>query len=64
MKLIHIVGIIVLGVAIAVVISMYNNSSQYVSFEGAEEMAIENPNKSYHVVAVLNRDKPALPYPT
>lgn len=60
MKLIHIVGIIVMGVLIAVVISMYNNSSQYVSFEGAEQMAIENPEKSYHVVVELNKEKPML----
>lgn len=58
MKLIHIVGIIVMGVLLAVVISMYNNSSQYVSFEGAETLALENPDKSYHIVAELNRDKP------
>lgn len=58
MKLIHIAGIIVLGVGIALIALMYNNTSQYVSFEGAEKLAIENPNKNYHIVAELNRDKP------
>jgi cytochrome c-type biogenesis protein CcmE len=58
MKAIHIIGIVVLGVAIAVVISMYNNSSEYVSFDYASELAVENPNKKYHIVTVLNEEKP------
>lgn len=60
MKLIHIVGILVLGVAISIVISMYNNSSQYVSFDAAKELALEDPNKTYHVVTVLNQEKPMI----
>ena len=58
MKLVHIAGIVVLGIAIAFIVVMYDNSSQYVSFEGAEKLAMENPNKSYHVVVELNKEKP------
>ena len=58
MKLVHIAGIVILGIAIAIIISTYNNSSQYVSFDGADSLAIENPSRSYKVVAELNKDKP------
>ena len=58
MKGTHIIGIVVLAVAFGIVISTYNNSSQYVSFDGAAELALENPNKTYHVVTELSKNKP------
>lgn len=54
MKKIHIVGIIVIAVAIGVIITSLKNTTSYADFNEA----IENPDKEYHVVGKLNKEKP------
>ncbi|WP_158826257.1 cytochrome c maturation protein CcmE domain-containing protein [Mucilaginibacter lacusdianchii] len=53
MKKSAILGIIVIAVAIAVIISTYSNSSTYGSFKDAEQTKTE-----LHIVGHLNKEKP------
>lgn len=48
----HIIGIIVIAIAIGAIMSTVADSSTYASF--AE--AIDNPGKEYHVVGQLNKE--------
>ena len=54
MKKIHIILIALIAVAIGAILSTYGYASTYEGFD----KAAENPDKEYHVVGVLNRDKP------
>ena len=56
MKKIHILGIIVIAVAIGVIFYSLNNTGSYASF--AE--AAESPSSEFHVVGKLNKDKLAV----
>ena len=56
MKKIHILGIIVIAVAIGVIFYSLNNTGSYASF--AE--AAESPDSEFHVVGKLNKDKLAV----
>jgi cytochrome c-type biogenesis protein CcmE len=53
MKKTYILGIALIGIAIAAIVSMYGDASTYENFE----VAMENPGREFHVVGVLNRDK-------
>jgi len=53
MKKSHIIAIVLIGVAIAAIVSMYGDASTYESFAVAQE----NQGKEYHVVGVLDRKK-------
>ena len=53
MKKIHIIGIIIIAVALAVVVSTISNSSTYAPFK----TAIENEGSTFHVVGKLNKEK-------
>lgn len=53
MKKSHILGIVVIAVMLAVIVSTISNSSTYAPFS----KAIEHEGKSYHVVGTLNREK-------
>jgi cytochrome c-type biogenesis protein CcmE len=53
MKKTHIVGIIVVAVAMAFMIASVNDSSSYADFEEA----FANPGKEYHVVGQLDRTR-------
>jgi cytochrome c-type biogenesis protein CcmE len=57
MKLVHILGIIFIGIALAFVVSLYGNPTKYVSFPEAAKYAAENPDKEYHVVARLDKKR-------
>lgn len=52
MKRTHIIGIIVIALAIGAIMSTLSDSSTYASF--AE--AFDNPGKEYHVVGQLNKE--------
>jgi cytochrome c-type biogenesis protein CcmE len=52
MKRTHIIGIIVIALAIGAIMSTVADSSTYASFE----QAIDNPGKEYHVVGKLNKE--------
>ena len=54
MKKIHIIGIIVIAVALGVIISTISNSSTYAPFSEA----LQHPSSTYHVVGKINKDKP------
>ena len=54
MKKTHIVGIIIIAIAIGALISTLGNTSTYADF--AE--AISNPDTEYHVVGKLAKEKP------
>ena len=53
MKTKYIFGIIIIGVAIAIIISMTGDASSYVSFEEARVLSDKGFKKSIHVVGEL-----------
>lgn len=53
MKKLHIIGLLVIAVAIAVILVSLKNTSTYADF--AE--AISNPDKEYHVVGKLDKSR-------
>lgn len=53
MKKTHIVGLILIAVAIGAIFTAVSSSSTYQTFTAAAN----NPEKEYHVVGVLNKDK-------
>ena len=56
MKKLHIVGIIIIAVAIGVIFVSLKNTSTYADF--TEE--ISNPDKEYHVVGKLDKTQPQI----
>lgn len=56
MKPRFVIMIVLIGVAIAAIISMYGSSSQYVTFETAKA----NPEREYHVIGELVKDSTVL----
>jgi cytochrome c-type biogenesis protein CcmE len=60
MKKIHIVGIVIIAVAIGAILVSLRNTTTYADF--AE--AIANQEKEYHVVGKLNKDMPQMYEPT
>lgn len=56
MKITHIVGLIVIAILIAIVVSMVGNTSQYVDFATAKELAEDNPDEKIHIVGELKKD--------
>ena len=55
MKKSHIFGIIIIGIAISVLISTFGDTSTYVGFEEAREMAENGDNQKIHVVGQLKK---------
>lgn len=58
MKPIHIILIILASIGVASVVSLYGNTTQYVSFPDADKFAKEDPDKEFHVVCKLDKSKP------
>jgi cytochrome c-type biogenesis protein CcmE len=56
MKKIHIVGIIVIAVAIGVIFTSLKNTATYADFNEA----LANPDKEYHVVGKLQKTQPLI----
>jgi cytochrome c-type biogenesis protein CcmE len=56
MKKIHILGIIIIAVAIGAILTTLNSTSTYASF--AE--ATQSPDSEFHVVGKLNKEKEAV----
>lgn len=54
MKKIHIILIVLIAVAIGAIISTYGDASTYEDFT----VAADNQGEEYHVVGVLNKEKP------
>ncbi len=57
MKIGHIIGIVVIAVAIAVIVSTAGDASQYVSFQEAFQLAESGNNTKIHVVGQLKKDQ-------
>lgn len=53
MKKIHIIGIVIIAVAIGAILTTLNSTSTYASFAEAEQ----SPDSEFHVVGKLNKDK-------
>ena len=56
MKTTHIIGIIVVAIAVTVIITTAGNTSSYVTFAEASAMAHNGNNKKIHVVGRLKKD--------
>ncbi|MCS6822611.1 MAG: cytochrome c maturation protein CcmE [Microscillaceae bacterium] len=56
MKVSYIIGIVVIALAIAIIISTTGDASQYVSFAEAQAMAQKGQTTKIHVVGELKRD--------
>ncbi len=56
MKKTHIVGLVVIAVALMIIISTAGDASTYVSFNEAHEMAEKGNNNKIHVVGKLKKD--------
>jgi len=57
MKKTHIIGIVVIAIAVFIVISTAGDASSYVSFKVAKEMASNGKDKKIHVVGQLPKDE-------
>ncbi|EMR02971.1 cytochrome c maturation protein CcmE domain-containing protein [Cesiribacter andamanensis] len=55
MKFSHILGILVIAVAVIIIISTTGDASSYVNFEQAKAMAV-NDSREIHVVGTLKKD--------
>jgi cytochrome c-type biogenesis protein CcmE len=60
MKKLHILGIIVIAVAIGVIFVSLKNTTTYADFTEA----VSNPGKEYHVVGKLDKTQPQVYEPT
>lgn len=56
MKKLHILGIIVIAIAIGVIFVSLKNTSTYADFSEA----ISNPDKEFHVVGKLDKEQPQI----
>lgn len=56
MKKVHIIGIIIIAVAIGAILTTLNNTSTYASFAEAAQA----PDSEFHVVGKFNKDKEAI----
>ena len=56
MKKSSLIGIVVIAIAIAIIISTQSNASSYVSFGEAKEMADNGSSKKIHVVGELKKN--------
>ena len=54
MKKIHIIGIVIIALALAAIVSTISSSSTYASFRVADE----HPGSVFHVVGKLDKSKP------
>jgi cytochrome c-type biogenesis protein CcmE len=56
MKKMHIIGIIIVSVALTIILSTAGDASSYVTFAEAIKMAREGNKKKIHVVGTLKKD--------
>lgn len=57
MKKSHIIGIVVIAVAISVIVSTAGDASNYVSFNEAKSLYTSGADKKIHVVGTLKKDQ-------
>lgn len=56
MKIIHIVGIIVIAIAIGIIVTSASDTSQYVDFATAKSLAQEGDTEEIHVIGNLTKN--------
>ncbi|MFM6947434.1 MAG: cytochrome c maturation protein CcmE [Aquirufa sp.] len=56
MKKTHIVGLVLIAIAIGIILTTTADVSTYVGFDEAEKIAQNDPNQKVHVVGKLKRD--------
>lgn len=56
MKKTHIIGIVIIALAIGIIMSTAGDASVYVSFKEARELAADGNDKKVHVVGRLKKD--------
>ncbi|MDB5258159.1 MAG: hypothetical protein JWM14_2854 [Chitinophagaceae bacterium] len=56
MKVTHIILLLVIAVAIGVIISTSGDASKYVTFDEAQELAVDSPDEKVHVVGKLKKN--------
>ncbi|KAA9331234.1 cytochrome c maturation protein CcmE domain-containing protein [Adhaeribacter soli] len=56
MKKTHIIGIVIIALAIGIIMSTAGDASTYVSFKEAKELAEDGNSKKVHVVGRLKKD--------
>lgn len=56
MKKAHILGIVIIAVAIAVIMSTAGDASSYVTFQEAAQLAADGKSTKVHVVGTLKKD--------
>lgn len=56
MKKSSIIGLVVIAIAVAVIISTSGNASSYVTFDEAKTMAVNGKSNSIHVVGELKKN--------
>ncbi len=57
MKKSHIIGIVVIAIAVFVIISTAGDASTYVNFDEAKALSASGSNKKVHVVGQLKKDE-------
>lgn len=57
MKVLHIVGIVVIGIAIMVIMSVSGNASSYVTFSEARGLSENGSKNSIHIVGELKKSQ-------
>ncbi|MFN5249555.1 MAG: cytochrome c maturation protein CcmE [Bacteroidia bacterium] len=57
MKPLHIALIVIAGLGVAAVVALYGNTTKYVTFPEADELAKDHPGKDYHVVCSLDKNR-------
>lgn len=60
MKPVHLVILIAVGLAMAISVSFYGDTSQYVCFNEADAINKEKPNRKLHVVCSIDKNKPQM----
>ncbi|UII34309.1 cytochrome c maturation protein CcmE [Fulvivirga ulvae] len=56
MKTSHIIGIVIIAAAIGIIITTAGDASSYVTFDTAQEMALNGNESSIHVVGELKKE--------
>ena len=60
MKKTHIIGLILIAVAIGIIMITTGDASTYVGFDEAESISQQDPNQKVHVVGTLKKDAAAI----
>ncbi len=57
MKISHLIGIVVIAIAIGIIVSSAGNASQYVNFKTAKTMATNGETDKVHIVGELTKNE-------